>query len=220
MVDMFKSNFNQKIFLLFLVSTQIFAWSLIGGVNTSTIKYNKSVPWDVLYQFGFIAGLEKSIRISKSDSSNTILKSGLIFVQRGVSNQYKHQNYKLNSSEIYNYFNGYILYPLSFLSASNNTFKSYIGLQSGFSIGGKTELETNYYEPSPHEQDFSSIEESEIKLGDLNFDYGLLLAADYAINNKIGLRLNYYLGFSNIDKDANTINAKNRGIALTCVYNW
>ena len=205
----------KKIFVLFLITTNILSWTAVGGINMSTIKYNiTSVPFDVMYKPGLNFSLEKPIEISEFFGLTSLaatLKVGFGFIQRGVSNEYKQsEEYKLNSDEIYNYFSSYALYPLSLANIKKINF--FIGFQSGLSIGGTSKLKIS-------SEDNTLEQEESISAHKFNFDYGLLLAIDYTINDNFGSRFSYYIGFSDIQKNASFINAKNRGISLTMLYN-
>ena len=165
--------------------SNIFAQSgftLTGGYNMSKIMFkddNDPVGnLDHEYNGGFNIGLEKH-------AGNLIVGAG--FLQRGsrLKDSSSFGSYIIRS-DLYNYGAAHLLFSTNL----GYGFKGLGGIQAGLRLGGSsnpnvgTENSTGSVDPAA-----------------LNFDAGLLLGANYMINERIGLRASYYLGLTDVPSD-------------------
>ena len=194
----------KTILISFLMLSNIFAQSgftLTGGYNMSKIKYkddnDPAGNFDYEYNGGFNIGLEKH-------AGNLIV--GASFLQRGskLKDSSPSGSY-IFRSDLYNYGAAHLLFSTNF----GYGFKGLGGVQVGLRLGGSsnpnvgTEYSTESVEPTA-----------------LNFDAGLLLGANYMINERIGLRASYYLGLTDVPSDYfyNT-NYKNNTFSFSVLVN-
>ena len=191
----------RKSLITSLLVTGLFAqggFTIVGGLNMGSIKYNDSDiadEVDISMKMGFSVGAE---------TMAGPLKVGGAFVQRGANVEVDVYGAKLEGSDTYNYISGYGLYPFSIQEG----LVAFAGLQLGKCIGGKTEIS------------FAGESESEDLEGeDFALDYGLLLGVDYSINANMGVRASYYLGLADVADDLDSdFNYKNTGIGISILY--
>ena len=182
----------------FFMLSNIFAQrglTLTGGYNMSNIKYkDDNNPLGNLnneYKGGFNIGLEKH-------AGNLIV--GASFLQRGSTLKEPYSNGSgIIGSDLYNYGAAHLLFSTNL----GYGFKGLGGVQAGLRLGGSSKYSTESVDPT-----------------DLNFDAGLLLGANYMINERIGLRASYYLGLTDVPSDVfyNT-NYKNNTFSFSVLVN-
>ena len=131
---------------------------------------------------------------------------GASFLQRGSKLK---DSYSFGSGIVgydsYNYGAAHLLFSTNL----GYGFKGLGGIQAGLRLGGSsnpnvgTEYSTGSVDPAA-----------------LNFDAGLLLGANYMINERIGLRASYYLGLTDVPSDFfyNT-NYKNNTFSFSVLVN-
>jgi len=191
----------KKSLTILLLITGLFAqggFTIVGGLNMGSIKYNDSDvadEVDVSMKMGFSIGAE---------TMAGPLKVGGGFVQRGANVEVDLLGETLEGSDTYNYLSGYGLYPFSIQEG----LSAFGGLQFGKCIGGETEAS------------FAGESESEdLKGEDFALNYGLLLGIDFSINANMGVRASYYLGLADVVEDLDSdFNYKNTGIGISLLY--
>tara|TARA_Y100001980_G_scaffold45616_1_gene26483 strand:- start:554 stop:1183 length:630 start_codon:yes stop_codon:yes gene_type:complete len=176
-------------------------FTLNGGYNISNIKYkdDNNTPGNLNneYKDGFNIGLEKHL-------GNLIV--GASFLQRGsrLKDSSPFSSYIIRS-DLYNYGTTHLLFSRNL----GYGFKGLGGFQAGLRLGGSsnpnvgTEYSNESVDPTA-----------------LNFDAGLLLGANYMINERIGLRASYYLGLTDVPSDYfYNINYKNNTFSFSVIVN-
>jgi len=116
--------------------------------------------------------------------------------------------YKLNYITIYTY------YPYNF----TNKMYAFGGVQVGKCINGEVLGDYTIITLEPAEgQPESGSWSNKFKSEDINLEYGLILGINYIISEKIGVRLSYYRGISDILEfiDESSNNWQNRGVGIT-----
>ena len=175
----------------FFMLSNIFAQSgftLTGGYNMSKIQFkDDNNPLGNLnneYKGGFNIGLEKH-------AGNLIV--GASFLQRGskLKDSFYFSSgiegtYEIPHYDSYNYGAAHLLFSTNL----GYGFEGLSGIQAGLRLGSSsnsnvgTKYSTGSVDPAA-----------------LNFDAGLLLGANYMINERIGLRASYYLGLTDVPSD-------------------
>ena len=188
-----------RVFIIsvFMLSN-IFAQSgltVIVGYNMSKIKYNNddvSENVDIDNRSGFNISLE-----TRSDN----LIAGASIVQRGAEYELDLMGYEFNGYDSYNYGALHILYPI----AMGSGLEGFGGLQVGFGLGGEAHIASG-----------GNDETEDIDFDELGIDAGLLVGANYMLNEKFGIRASYYLGLTDVVKDLDDdANYKNNTISLS-----
>lgn len=169
-------------------------FTFVGGINMASVKYNDSDiqdEVDISMKMGINVGIE---------SAGGPLTVGLAYVQRGAEVGLDIFGQHISGSDTYNYLTAYIIYPHTIQEG----LSAFGGLQMGKCLGGEAELEG---------------ESDNLDGADFKLDYGLLVGANIMLNQNIGIRGSYYLGFADVAKDFDSDeNWKNRGIGLTLLY--
>ena len=184
---------------IFIISN-IFAQSelsVIGGYNMSNISYNDADVADLVNIFdrgGFNFGVE-------SNTGSLIV--GASFVQRGAELEY--EAFGFSGYEVYNYAALHVLYPI----AMGSVLEGFGGLQAGFALGGETLIEGMGAAQEPEDIDADGF----------GIDAGLLVGANFMLNESAGIRASYYLGLSDVIKDLDEdLNYKNNTISLSLIF--
>ena len=119
---------------------------------------------------------------------------GASFLQRGSM-------LKGPYSILYNYGAAHLLFPTNL----GYGFEGFGGVQAGLSLGGSAVRNTRT---------------ENIDAAALNFDAGLLLGANYMINEQIGLRASYYKGLTSVVKNIDDdLNRKNNTLSFSVSVN-
>lgn len=119
---------------------------------------------------------------------------GASFLQRGSM-------LKDHYSILYNYGAAHLLFPTNL----GYGFEGFGGVQAGLSLGGSA---------------VRNARTENIDDAALNFDAGLLLGANYMINEQIGLRASYYKGLTSVVKNIDDdLNRKNNTLSFSVSVN-
>ena len=128
------------------------------------------------------------------------------FLQRGSQLSFSLMGYEFEGYDIYNYGAVHILYPTSL----GDGFEGFGGIQAGLPLGGKTHIESG-----------GEDETEDIDADELNFDAGLLLGANFMINDQFGLRASYYMGLTDVaDEIDDDANYKNNTLSFSVLMNF
>tara|TARA_B100001287_G_C22579948_1_gene480451 strand:- start:279 stop:863 length:585 start_codon:yes stop_codon:yes gene_type:complete len=187
---------------IFIISN-IFAqngFTLVGGYNMSKIKYNDD---DVAENVDIDS--KGTINVGLETRSGNLILGGS-FLQRGSQFEFSLMGYEFEGYDIYNYGAVHILYPTSL----GEGFEGFGGIQAGLPLGGEVHIESG-----------ADDETEDIDADELSFDAGLLLGANFMINEQFGLRASYYMGLTDVADGTNDDeNYKNNTLSFSVLINF
>ena len=198
-----------KIVLLnILFISAIFAQSgltVVGGLNQSNQTTEEDVDdIDINYMNGYNLTVEKSFGIARF---------GVGLNQRGVKLNAEESimgiSVSLDAEQTLNYLTLHAVYPY----AIQEKITVFGGVQLGNGLGGEAKIKQSISGSGLF--DGSSVDSEEWDAEDMELEYGLFLGGDYMINEKIGIRVSYFKGFSETVEDDKT---KNNTISVSLLY--
>ena len=198
-----------KIVLLnILFISAIFAQSgltVVGGLNQSNQTIEEDVgDIDINYMNGYNLTVEKSFGIARF---------GVGLNQRGVKLNAEESimgiSVSLDAEQTLNYLTLHAVYPY----AIQEKITVFGGVQLGNGLGGEAKIKQSISGSGLF--DGSSVDSEEWDAEDMELEYGLFLGGDYMINEKIGIRVSYFKGFSETVEDDKT---KNNTISVSLLY--
>lgn len=165
-------------------------FTLTGGYNMSKIKVKDDNNLLDNFDHDYIGGFNIGL---EKHADNLIV--GASFLQRGSM-------LKGPYSILYNYGAAHLLFPTNL----GYGFEGFGGVQAGISLGGSAVR--------------GNARTENIDAAALNFDAGLLLGANYMINEQIGLRASYYKGLTSVVKNIDDdLNRKNNTLSFSVSVN-
>ena len=108
-----------------------------------------------------------------------------------------------------NYLTLHAVYPY----AIQEKITVFGGIQLGNGINGEAKIKQSISGSGLF--DGTSVDSEEWDAEDMELEYGLFLGGDYMINEKIGIRVSYFKGFSETVEDDKT---KNNTISVSLLY--
>ena len=199
-----------KIILLnILFISTIFAQNgltVVGGLNQSNQTFEEDDVGDenINYLNGYNLTVEKSFGIAKF---------GVGLNQRGVKLNAEESDMGMSLNmeveQTLNYLTLHAVYPY----AIQEKITIFGGVQLGNGLGGEAKIKQSISGSGLF--DGSSVGSEEWDAEDMELEYGLFLGGDYMINEKIGIRVSYFKGFSETVEDDKT---KNNTISVSLLY--
>ena len=198
-----------KIILLnILFISAMFAQSgltVVGGLNQSKQTIEEDADdLDINYMNGYNLYVERSFGV---------VRFGIGLNQRGVKLNQKVSDMGITISvygeQTLNYLTLHAVCPY----AIQEKITIFGGLQLGNGLGGEAKIKQSISGSGLF--DGSSVDSEEWDAEDMELEYGLFLGGDYMINEKIGIRVSYFKGFSETVEDDKT---KNNTISVSLLY--
>ena len=198
-----------KIILLnILFISAMFAQSgltVVGGLNQSRQTIEEDADdLDINYMNGYTLYVERSFGV---------VRFGIGLNQRGVKLNQKVSDMGITISvygeQTLNYLTLHAVYPY----AIQEKITVFGGLQLGNGLAGEAKIKQSISGSGLF--DGSSVGSEEWDAEDMELEYWLFLGGDYMINEKIGIRVSYFKGFSETVEDDKT---KNNTISVSLLY--
>ena len=198
-----------KIILLnILFISAMFAQSgltVVGGLNQSKQTIEEDVDdLDIDYMNGYNLYVERPFGVARF---------GVGLNQRGVKLNQEVSDMGITISvdgeQTLNYLTLHAVYPY----AIQEKITIFGGVQLGNGLGGEAKIKQSISGSGLF--DGSSVGSEEWDAEDMELEYGLFLGGDYMINEKIGIRVSYFKGFSETVEDDKT---KNNTISVSLLY--
>ena len=198
-----------KIFLLnILFISAMFAQSgltIVGGLNQSKQTIEEDADdLDIDYMNGYNLYVERSFGVARF---------GVGLNQRGVKLNQEVSDMGITISvdgeQTLNYLTLHAIYPY----AIQEKITVFGGVQLGNGIGGEAKIKQSISGSGLF--DGTSVDSEEWDAEDMELEYWLFLGGDYMINEKIGIRVSYFKGFSETVEDDKT---KNNTISVSLLY--
>jgi len=198
-----------KIILLnILFISAIFAQSgltVVGGLNQSKQTIEEDADdLDINYMNGYNLYVERSFGVARF---------GVGLNQRGVKLNQEVSDMGVTVSvageQTLNYLTLHAVYPY----AIQEKITVFGGIQLGNGINGEAKIKQSISGSGLF--DGTSVDSEEWDAEDMELEYGLFLGGDYMINEKIGIRVSYFKGFSETVEDDKT---KNNTISVSLLY--
>ena len=198
-----------KIILLnILFISAIFAQSgltVVGGLNQSKQTIEEDADdLDINYMNGYTLYVERSFGV---------VRFGVGLNQRGVKLNQEVSDMGVTVSvageQTLNYLTLHAVYPY----AIQEKITVFGGIQLGNGINGEAKIKQSISGSGLF--DGTSVDSEEWDAEDMELEYGLFLGGDYMINEKIGIRVSYFKGFSETVEDDKT---KNNTISVSLLY--
>ena len=198
-----------KIILLnILFISAMFAQSgltVVGGLNQSKQTIEEDVDdLDIDYMNGYNLYVERSFGVARF---------GVGLNQRGVKLNQEVSDMGITISvdgeQTLNYLTLHAVYPY----AIQEKITVFGGIQLGNGINGEAKIKQSISGSGLF--DGTSVDSEEWDAEDMELEYGLFLGGDYMINEKIGIRVSYFKGFSETVEDDKT---KNNTISVSLLY--
>ena len=198
-----------KIILLnILFISAMFAQSgltVVGGLNQSKQTIEEDADdLDIDYMNGYNLYVERSFGVARF---------GVGLNQRGVKLNQEVSDMGITISvdgeQTLNYLTLHAVYPY----AIQEKITVFGGIQLGNGINGEAKIKQSISGSGLF--DGTSVDSEEWDAEDMELEYGLFLGGDYMINEKIGIRVSYFKGFSETVEDDKT---KNNTISVSLLY--
>ena len=198
-----------KIILLnILFISAMFAQSgltVVGGLNQSKQTIEEDVDdLDIDYMNGYNLYVERPFGVARF---------GVGLNQRGVKLNQEVSDMGITISvdgeQTLNYLTLHAVYPY----AIQEKITVFGGIQLGNGINGEAKIKQSISGSGLF--DGTSVDSEEWDAEDMELEYGLFLGGDYMINEKIGIRVSYFKGFSETVEDAKTKN-NTISVSLLC----
>ena len=198
-----------KIILLnILFISAMFAQSgltVVGGLNQSKQTIEEDADdLDIDYMNGYNLYVERSFGVARF---------GVGLNQRGVKLNQEVSDMGVTVSvageQTLNYLTLHAVYPY----AIQEKITVFGGIQLGNGINGEAKIKQSISGSGLF--DGTSVDSEEWDAEDMELEYGLFFGGDYMINEKIGIRVSYFKGFSETVEDDKT---KNNTISVSLLY--